>query len=144
MNTTTKKANTDLLAKRLVRDFLNAKLLGGDKGTEFYNQAKTDHCAGALDEFKAYYQERSEGSDPESAQVIDNLKKEFLYREMIRIGVTFESKRKTLSDILAREFDLPGDVSMLKKQINVFSLETLDIHLKDKYQRRKFIDRVFD
>lgn len=142
VNTTAKKKDPNL-AERLVREFLDAKLTGGSEGVGFYNRAKTDHCAGALDELKIYYRERPEGSDPESARTIETIKSDLLYREMIRIGVTFESKRKTLSDILAREFDLPSDADKIKKEVEELSLDALDKHLKDRNQRRSFIDRVF-
>lgn len=47
------------LAERLVRKFLDDRL-HGEHGADFFNAAKGDRGAGALNEFKAYWDEKKE------------------------------------------------------------------------------------
>lgn len=142
VNTTAKKKDPNL-PEQLVRKFLDAKLTNGAEGVGFYNRAKTDRCATALEELKAYYRELPEGSDPESARTIETIKSDFLYREMIRIGVTFESKRKTVLEVLSKEFNLPNDTTKLRKEIDKLPRERLDTYLRDKTKRRALVNGVF-
>lgn len=71
------------------------------------------------------------------------MEKDYLYREFIRSGTAFESKRKALINTLDQEFKLPKSNTSLKKKIETLPLELLGKYLKTKSLRNKFIEEVF-
>lgn len=76
-------------------------------------------------------------------KIIENVGRDYLYREFISYGTSFESKRKALVGILEREFELPKDKAKLVTKIESLSLEALGKHLLKKPLRQKLIEESF-
>lgn len=143
-NTAKPQVNEADLWERLVREYLSTKLAPGKDGVDFYNNAKRDKCTEAIINFKEYYKDKKEWNDSSARKVIENMEKEYLYREFITTGAAFESKRKGLLNVLDQEFKLPkGGLDTLTKKINTLPLEQLSKYLKTRSVRGEFIQKSF-
>lgn len=143
-NTTKPQVNEADLGEKLVREYLSAKLAPGKEGVAFYNQAKQDKCTEAIANFKEYYKDKKEWNDSGARKVIENMEKDYLYREFITTGAAFESKRKALFNTLDQEFNLPKWwAARLKKEIETLPLEKLEKYLKTRGQRGEFVKESF-
>lgn len=143
-NTAKPQVNEADLGEKLVREYLSAKLAPGKEGVAFYNNAKQDKCTGAIANFKEYYKDKKEWNDSGARKVIENMEKDYLYREFITTGAAFESKRKALFNTLDQEFNLPKWwAARLKKEIETLPLEKLEKYLKTRNVRAEFIQKSF-